>query len=52
MEYRNIKTGVVISTVDKISGKDWELVKAPNPQPIKEPEVEVDKEAPKKKGKK
>lgn len=35
MQYRNIKTGAVIDTQSKITGKNWEPVKAPSKKPVK-----------------
>ena len=34
-EYRNKKTGVIIATNSKITGENWEPVKAPSKRPVK-----------------
>ena len=51
MEYRNKKTGAVISLDDHIQRKDWEPLKVSNPKPVDEPKEEKT-EPIKKKGKK
>ena len=35
MTYRNVKTGAVIDPQSKITGKNWELIKAPSKKPVK-----------------
>lgn len=47
-EYRNKKTGIVITVESEIHGKDWEAVNVAKSEPKEEPK----KEQPKKKAKK
>ena len=35
MTYRNVKTGTVINVTCKITGENWEPVKAPSKKPVK-----------------
>ncbi len=44
MEYRNTKTGIILKTSSSISGKNWEPVEKPAPEPEKpvtEPETKA-----------
>lgn len=46
MVYKNTKTGQVVKTTGRVSGKDWELVEKPKAAPAEAPKKLA--EAPKK----